>query len=110
MAMIGPELKGLSIPDFTIEGIQGSCSPIARISPYSRIGMFITVWNQYARQNETLLKIVGERRKVCEVSLEILDFGSMIQCHTGWLLAYFVGIEGITLAMFLPAIRKIETY
>jgi len=48
------------------------------------------------------LKIVGERRKVCEVSLEILDFWSMIQCYTGWLLAYFVGTEGITLAMFLP--------
>jgi len=54
------------------------------------------------------LKIVGERRKVCEVSLEILDFWSMIQCYTGWLLAYFVGTEGITLAMFLPVTRKIE--
>jgi len=41
-------------------------------------------------------------RKVSEVSLEILDFWSMIQYHAGWLFAYFVGIEGITLAMFLP--------
>jgi len=57
-------------------------------------------------------KIVGERWKVCEVSLEILDFWSMIQCHTGWLLAYFVGIEGITLATFLPerAILDVSTF
>ena len=31
----------------------------------------------------------------------------MIQCHAGWLLAYFVGIEGITLAMF-PAVTFIS--
>jgi hypothetical protein len=31
----------------------------------------------------------------------------MIQCHAGWLLVYFVGIEGITLAMFLPEVNNL---
>jgi hypothetical protein len=47
-------------------------------------------------------EIAGQKPEACEVLLEILDFGRMIQCHTGQLLAYFVGIEGIITAMFLP--------
>jgi len=76
MAMTGPELKGLSIPDFTIEGIRGSCSPIARISPYSRIGMFITIWNQYARQNGTLLKSLGRGGRFAKYRLKSSIFGA----------------------------------
>jgi hypothetical protein len=51
-------------------------------------------------------EIAGQKPKACEVSLEILGFRRMIQCEAGRPLAYFVGIEGITLAMFLPEVLK----
>jgi hypothetical protein len=54
-------------------------------------------------------EIAGQKPEACEVLLEILDFGRMIQCHTGQLLAYFVGIEGIITAMFLPVILVFES-
>jgi hypothetical protein len=66
----------LFVPDLTLEGIQGLCSPIARISPYSRIGMFITVWNQYARQNGTLLKSLGRGGRFVKYCMKFSIFGA----------------------------------
>jgi hypothetical protein len=51
-------------------------------------------------------EIAGQKPGACEVSLEILGFRRMIRCEAGRLLAYFVGIEGIILAMFLPVIHE----
>jgi hypothetical protein len=51
-------------------------------------------------------EIAGQKPEACEVSVEILGFRRMIRCEAGRPLAYFVGIEGIILAMFLPEVLK----
>jgi len=58
------------MPDLTIQGIQGPCFPIVRIPPFSGIGMLITVWNQYVRQNGTLLKLLGRNRRLAKYCLK----------------------------------------
>ena len=90
----------LFIPDLTIEGTEGLCSLIARISPYSRIGMLITVWNQYARQNATLLKSLGRGGRFAKYRLKSSVLGAWFNATLVACLPILWALKGSPLQCF----------